>query len=399
MIDNPYLDTVISLVLVYASLSIVVSMAVEWLNKGLGTRGTFLKSAIERMINDPNNYEFGHMIYAHPVIARLRKDAKTLPSYISSSAFATALIDLLGERGWSMTSKAVDNGLFQFVRTTPMESLDIRFRQGLASLEESQMKSFLLGLADRCVATSGAVFLEALRKEIANWYDDHMDRVTGEYKDTQRMKFYVFGFAVAIALNVDSIHLARVFFLNEPLRTSMVQRAEEAADRYALSPDTLKHNIDYLRSIVVALPTDSSVGDSVKVPKGLKKSLQVLLGKAKGELAASRTDSVLAAISQWGLPIGYADDEPPVIWCKKKDKKNKVVQQKLALLRTDPLLHYFDERAKHPLLYGFLWLVGISLSGLALSAGAPFWFEAMVKLINIRRAGVKPQPMREEHTT
>src|SRR5437870_4444360 len=46
-------------------------------------------------------------------------------------------------------------------------------------------------------------------------------------------------------------------------------------------------------------------------------------------------------------------------------------------------------------LAGLWWsiqkLVGLLLTGLALSLGAPFWFDLLSKLINLRGAGAKPK--------
>lgn len=44
----------------------------------------------------------------------------------------------------------------------------------------------------------------------------------------------------------------------------------------------------------------------------------------------------------------------------------------------------------------FLWLVGILITTLALSLGAPFWFDLLKKLVNIRSSGVSPS---EKKTT
>lgn len=38
-------------------------------------------------------------------------------------------------------------------------------------------------------------------------------------------------------------------------------------------------------------------------------------------------------------------------------------------------------------------LVGLILTGLALSLGAPFWFDLLIKFVNLRATGVKPDPV------
>jgi hypothetical protein len=38
-----------------------------------------------------------------------------------------------------------------------------------------------------------------------------------------------------------------------------------------------------------------------------------------------------------------------------------------------------------------LWLLGVLLTALAATLGAPFWFDVLKKLINIRSAGIAPK--------
>ncbi|MBP9081204.1 MAG: hypothetical protein KBF80_13235 [Flavobacteriales bacterium] len=63
--NSPYLDTIIALVLVYALLSILVSILLEAWNKRTKERGVFLQRVVYRLLDDPLNRNFGYLIY-HP---------------------------------------------------------------------------------------------------------------------------------------------------------------------------------------------------------------------------------------------------------------------------------------------------------------------------------------------
>ena len=65
--ENPYLDTIISLVLVYALLSILVSIIVEGWNRNLKARGVFLQRMVFKLLDDPVNRNYGYRIYQHPI--------------------------------------------------------------------------------------------------------------------------------------------------------------------------------------------------------------------------------------------------------------------------------------------------------------------------------------------
>lgn len=397
-IDNPYLDTIISLVLVYATLSVLVSMINEWYVKHKGKRGLFLKAMIERMLNDPNNLDFGHMIYAQPAIARLRKDAEALPSYISADTFATALTDLIGERGYALKRVDLGNGLVRWEKADEAEPLTKRFRQGVVALNDGQIKTLLLGMADRCLVPATnpgdapTVDLEALRGSLGRWFDDHMDRVSGEYKDGQRYRLFGLGLLVALVLNVDSIHLVRVIFMDEPLRTSLVQRAQGVADEVAQLPDSLKAHAPALAGALRKAnaefgSTNPAVAQHARTARdsALAVSMQYWLTTAMGKDGMAKNDSITAMLSEWGLPVGYAWSEPPLLWCDSTERARMA-----ALVSTEPLLRYYKQRSEPRLMNWLYWIAGVLLSSLALSAGSAFWFATLVKLVNIRRAGAKP---------
>lgn len=71
-----------------------------------------------------------------------------------------------------------------------------------------------------------------------------------------------------------------------------------------------------------------------------------------------KADSIVSEIENNNIPIGYNSDFEKLHWST----------------------NYLTA----------MWILGILISSFALSFGAPFWFEVMVKAINIRRAGIKP---------
>ena len=82
MLDNPYIDTIISLVLVYALLSILVSTLLETWNRRTKERGVFLQKVIFRLLDDPLNKNYGYLIYQHPIINKMRRDGNSFTHYI-----------------------------------------------------------------------------------------------------------------------------------------------------------------------------------------------------------------------------------------------------------------------------------------------------------------------------
>jgi hypothetical protein len=96
-----------------------------------------------------------------------------------------------------------------------------------------------------------------------------------------------------------------------------------------------------------------------------------------GEDAGQNADQVVRSISALKLPLGWT---PPHITTVSP------AGVRSAVVSTDP---------QHVPLGLASWLIklfGLLLTVLALSLGAPFWFDALTRLASLRQSGPKPQP-------
>ncbi len=398
MLNNPYLDTIISLTLVFALLSVLVSLIVEAWNNKTKERGVFLQKLIYRLLNDPLNYNYGYHIYQHPIINRMRKDGNSFPYYISAESFCNALIDTVADLGLKVAYVPDATGTYKMMRDGSTMPLADRFVAGVKGMNESDMKRLFMNFIDRNKSADVLDF-DKLKAEMGKWYNDFMDRATGEYKNNQRGKLQIIGFLVAVALNVDTVHMTRVFLLDKTLRDSMVQHAESAVDHRDPKDTT---DYAFLRAV--------SVDTTVPMPTRMKAHAQCIRLDTADIRRAADADKVFTLIQQWRLPIGWGRDEAPVSWGHHRAKPKKphctrraccgrgepdtkeAVPQKPKLPPEESALYNYIQHRNTPMFSTvFLWFIGVFISGYALSFGAPFWFEVLVKLINIRRAGVKPE--------
>ncbi|MBK8531076.1 MAG: hypothetical protein IPL64_04185 [Flavobacteriales bacterium] len=276
MIDNPYLDTIIALVLIYALLSILVSILLEAWNKRTKERGVFLQRVVLRLLNDPLNRNFGYLIYQHPIINKMRKDGNSYPHYISAEAFANALIDTLAEGAVEVSYVDGPDGNYVKQVTGENDPLAVRLMNGVARLNDSEFKRLMTNFLQRnttptvagMIGTHGSPDLDKLKLELGRWFDDYMERVGGEYKNDQRGKLQFLGLVVALTLNVDSIHMAQVLFLDKDLRDQMVSEAERVSDSYVeqkkvAASDSL--DVDAFLRSMGARHIDTILTDPVKI--------------------------------------------------------------------------------------------------------------------------------------
>ena len=175
----------------------------------------------------------------------------------------------------------------------------------------------------------------AFRAGVVDWYNAAMDRVTGWYKrETQFIQFWI-GLALAIGLNLDAFNLTTLILTDDALRKSLVLQAEKT------------------------VPVDPNADTSKIVGMSAKSIENLSLPLGWANCSISGTDD--------GASNPQASDG--------SDKS--VIGRKDNCFSSDPW-HNIEK------------VLGFWVAALALSLGAPFWFDLMQRLLNLRGGGVKP---------
>ncbi|MBO9367388.1 MAG: hypothetical protein J7555_01405 [Chloroflexi bacterium] len=190
----------------------------------------------------------------------------------------------------------------------------------------------------------GELNLTIWRAELEEWFNDAMDRLSGAYKRCAQLWSLFIGLGLALLFNVDTVAIARQLWREPTLRQVIAQQAASKSDT---DPST---GVKQVRQYVdmLGLP----VGWSVRAPAGDEQCGW-----------------------QLGKPV-Y-----PAVW----------VGGECRLLSTLPRM---DD------LWGWLSkIIGILLSGLAATQGAPFWFDVLQRLVNLRSAGPVPSAPPKVETT
>ena len=169
--------------------------------------------------------------------------------------------------------------------------------------------------------------LTKLRREIERWYDGAMDRASGWYKRSTHSRLFWLGLGVAVLLNVNSVMLAQ-HLATDP-------QSRELANRLAAS-----------------------------------------VAEAGPDQGREKLNQYTDQLDQIGLPIG---------WDTSAVKR---------------IADSFPVRPEPPAKAGFLYILnwlgallalilGYAITGLAVTLGAPFWFDLLNKFMVIRST-VKP---------
>ena len=261
-----------------------------------------------------------------------------------SNTLETAITRLLGDKG--IKDEIYEHPLVQGILRpswlfTKVERMhkpsyisSAMFAQVLQELRESKGDS-LPDPTKKILAAvlKGAANAEEEKQKIAHWFDDAMDNVSGWYKRKANAWLWVISGLICVALNADTISVGKILW-NDPTARAAVS---EAAKNYA---------------------THKAANDSsATTPPEVKDELSRVT-KARDDLET--------------LPV-------PLGWCKE------------GCLADDPRR---PPTTFYPLLLKF---IGILISVLAVSQGAPFWFDLLQKTVNLRLAGDLPPDSRTQN--
>lgn len=222
------LDTVIASIFVFLIFSLAVSALNEWLLGLLDRRASFLKLALQELLNTTTYNRDGKPIehedspvtvnkfLCHGLITSLsrgsfdanRPGTQGVPSYIPADSFSGAIVSLLGD----------GNNL---IARSQIEKLP----QG------SRIRDALLTIFDE---TKGEIAL--FRSRVETWFNEGMDRATGWYKRYTQKWMLVLAFVLAGVCNVDSLHIIRETSSNAELREQLVQAARTLESEMPESP-------------------------------------------------------------------------------------------------------------------------------------------------------------------
>jgi hypothetical protein len=309
------LDVAIGLAFTYLLMAIIVSGLVEVLAGWRKWRGKSLRDGIAGLLDAGDHPLLDQLfkdVFAHGLVADLSR--KGLPSYVPSRNFAMALLDVLKPDGSTGTAFS-------------------RIQFGIQKLPAGTVKQALSTFVEHAAGDA-----EALQKRIESWFDDSMDRLTGEYKRHTQAWMIGLALVAAVVLNVDSISLARTLWTDPAVRSAMVGAAQQYVDRN---------------------------------------------GQATAADAQQKLQDARCALEKLPLPIGWTLQTP-----KKMDPPPTCEAVALQITDFQDVMQAVKERLSSN---AWIWMiVGWVLTALAVSFGAPFWFDALKNLLNMRNAGPKP---------
>jgi hypothetical protein len=312
-----------------------------------------LKSSLEQILNGTNADEkLAESFFNHPQIKLLQEKLNKLPSYVPSANFAMSVMDIVSAKSTARTGDLFND-----------------FKAGIGKFVDA--KGDLPTLFKTWADNSDNV--KELKDTIEKWFNEYMDRVSGWYKEKHRFTTRIIAIAVALVFHLDMIKITETIHGDPLLKAALVAEAEKTVD----NPDAVKRYMDHtIQTDLGAVDEEYDVkikNDSANKPRvdSLEKSRDstknaVLAGYNKKQYDITR--SLISSVS--------VDNKLLFGW---EHWPFQVVDPGTKQLRTMNALEIA------------LMLLGLFIGAVGIAMGAPFWFDLMMKLVNIRRAGIKPK--------
>jgi hypothetical protein len=344
MINSNIIDIAITLSYTYFLLSLIVTAILEVINTLRENRAKFLKNAIETLFSGDDWKEFGELITKSPFLDPLKdfsKNSKTnFPSYISPENFALIfyntvkekaekdfhIIDLKPELNDKFKQLISNSGL-NFEEIKDFRKFDFAYLKAALKDDNFKIPENLKKVMSGFIEMPEMNF-EKFMAAIQKYFNESMDRLNGWYKKHVQYITFIVSFIITLSLNVDTISITKTLWEDQPKLKKVTNTI--VASYKSLDSTLMKGQYS----------VDSSNVDSLnnKIIKNIENVRQL--------------DSVLSNVN---IPIGWNN----VKFCESKS------------LFSDLLIK----------------LIGLLITTIAISLGAPFWFDMLKKIISIRGVG------------
>jgi hypothetical protein len=351
MTSFPILDLVAGIIFVYFILSIISSTAVEMIMTGSQLRAAalekWLTDIFTKMVKLDGGGEkpLGHAIMDHCAVTALSLTGKS-NSYIAPANFVAALLEKISFDPDEPNKIAA--GIDQYIKVLENSEMlppELK-RLFLIYAHEAQSAAALTHDA----VTGAITAVDLFKQKIEAWFDSNMDRVGGYLKTTYtRPLTFLFAAITALALNADSIAIAKYLYNNPDARAKVAASAYTAAH-----DDNYQQKVNDLKKSLPDTNHDTAVAT-------LQQLTDTLTEKWK------EINTAKAALEENSIPLGWSTTEY-------KGKTGWALA--LAILSK---------------------FVGLFATFLAVTMGAPFWFDVLNKVSNLRGTGNKPKESKNKN--
>ncbi len=378
---NAVIEIAIGLIVLYSLLSLVCSKINELVATFLHLRAKNLRKAIRHLVGDT----YATKVYEHPFIISLyRGDAKPAkglrkayqplflapgPSYLPADKFVIALLDNTCKTAvtadpplppdpsdrlqYALAAQPADDDSSatgsqpgpEAPSPTPAD-VKAQIAAQLDQVTDPELKKALKTLW-RAASENVVTF----RAGVEEWFNHTMDRATGWYKRTAQIMALGLGLTLAVAMNVDTIHVTQRLWSDGPLRSAVLEQVKKLP-----LPPTPATAASTTTTTVAGAPVPAPPASTTPAPStpattapAARVPPTTVIGGIGDQVEVIQTG--LGQVAGLQLPLGWDEGQRP---------------------HTYPIA-----------------MLGWLLTAIALSLGAPFWFDLLNKVTALRGGGTQ----------
>jgi hypothetical protein len=340
------LDVAIGLIFIYLLFSLICSALSEIIAWFTDLRARTLRKGIETLLADESLRALLAQQGGFTAAAEPRSKLSSLwrwlrgqqpPEGIASKLYDHALIKAMRDRQ-RLPSYISDEtfvaAFLDLLRKVPRAD-GAQVAGGGPLLDLAELRRRLAGLPDGQIKESLQAVLDETvtditqaKARVERWFNATMDRVAGWYKRRSQWVVFITATVLVVAANADSVSIARLLARDAVLREALVSAAKET--------------------------TRAGLAEPREQPD------------AAAALAQLR--GIEARMQELRIPLGWEQEFPR----QEKRPWMEAVGAFLLLL--------------------LVKLPGLGFTILAVSLGAPFWFDMLNKVVNVRISGRQPHP-------
>lgn len=439
MFGSGMLEIATGLIFIYIILSLACTAIQEWIASQLNMRGKTLFEGVKNLLNDPDATGLAHQFFNHGLIDAMSQNASDpakpnrLPSYVPATTFSLALVDILGAHGvvaaahGPLLTKAeqADDAFERARAQLQAKPDDAQCKQNVADAERERDNSRNALIAEG--ESAKQAYDDAVTAAKATPNDGNLTQKVISAKDTMDT-------ATAAVKILDARRAAVKLTANSRNATLITNAANTLEEALAVGravaakvPDPLtnvQHAVERLpvghtREALLVLIDKSrrETGAIEHQTEAFRKNLenwfndamdrvggwykrwtrQILLAIAVLAVIAVNADTIkivqrLASDSALRTSLAAAAEDAAKSATTQPDAAQKldVVVQKSKTLQLP--LGWYQWPWEYPLdpRLALLKIFGLLISALAVSQGAPFWFDILSKVTNLRATGTPP---------
>jgi hypothetical protein len=382
MADNVALNVVIGLIFIYLLYSLLATVIGEIISTKLGIRALNLKESVNRMLVDSEPQGFGrrfldslnilknpkngtiNKFYNNPEIKYLGSTGIfSTPSTFKATSFARTLLYELNGSG-ALNTEKIRTELRKLTQPDNSYTPKPGVVQPDARTLHIQSAQFVLSLYNDSDGD-----LRKFRILLEAWFDRTMEQSTEWYKRKIQVILFIVGFLMAWIFNAGTFTIVEKLTIDKDAREKLANMASAYIQN--------KNNAGAIPS------SDPKQQQSIDTLLSIKRKLEVDIQKANNILGVGSwlPDSVLIS---YDFKTNAFNFYPHV--------DQKLIPSKHLVPKSKGTYICFNRTEK---ILAFLWLFiehfcGFFITAIAISLGAPFWFDLLNKVMQLRTSQKQP---------